>query len=545
MPQWKGSMGMNLQVSTRLILGFAVLVALAAISGGLAIYNLNTLSNLTKNLYEHPMAVSNAILSADGNIVRMHRGMKDVALARSPAEIDQAEAEIGRYEQAVMSDLAVVKERFRGPQEMLDAVGRAFDNWRPIRQTIVALKRENHDELSAQVTNTIGTQGTQEVSKAMQVLKDSANAEGRSFFESAEATRDRTIAVFVGLVLLSVALGVGTGYWVTTSITRPLARAVNLAETVAAGNLAGVIEVAGNDEIATLLRALDAMRAKLRQVAKNLHEGAQNLSSAADKLSSNAQQVARSSDEQSAAAAAMSAAIEQMSVSIGHVSDNARDADQATRQTSELSTAGAKVIESAVSEIGKATEAVNNSSNLIQSLERQSREISSIANVIKEIADQTNLLALNAAIEAARAGEQGRGFAVVADEVRKLAERTSQSTHEITNMISGIQDGTRTAVAGMEAGVALVTSGAALASEAGVSIVSIRNGAVRVVTAVNEISSSLHEQRSASEDIAKHVEQIAQMVDQNNAAVRETAAAAAALQTLASTLKHEAAWFRV
>jgi methyl-accepting chemotaxis protein len=539
-------MGMNnLQVSTRLILGFAVLVALTAISGGLAIYNLNTLSNLTKNLYEHPMAVSNAILSADGNIVRMHRGMKDVALARSPAEIDQAEAEIGRYEQGVMSDLAVVKERFRGPPEMLDAVGRAFDNWRPIRQTIVALKRENHDELSAQVTNTIGTRGTEEVSKAMQVLKDSANTEGRSFFESAEATRDRTIAVFVGLVLLSVALGVGTGFWVTTSITRPLARAVNLAEAVAAGNLAGVIEVTGDDEIATLLRALDAMRAKLRQVAQNLHEGAHNLSSAADKLSSNAQQVARSSEEQSAAAAAMSAAIEQMSVSIGHVSDNARDADQATRQTSELSTAGAKVIENAVSEIGKATEAVNNSSNLIQSLERQSREISSIANVIKEIADQTNLLALNAAIEAARAGEQGRGFAVVADEVRKLAERTSQSTHEITKMISGIQEGTRTAVAGMEAGVALVTSGAAMASEAGVSIVSIRNGAVRVVTAVNEISSSLHEQTSASEDIAKHVEQIAQMVDQNNAAVRETAAAATALQTLASTLKHEAAWFRV
>jgi methyl-accepting chemotaxis protein len=241
----------------------------------------------------------------------------------------------------------------------------------------------------------------------------------------------------------------------------------------------------------------------------------------------------------------MSAAVEQMTVSISHVSDNAANAERATTDSHNHSNQGALVINEAVAEIAKIASAVTNSSNMIADLERRSVEIQGIASVINDIADQTNLLALNAAIEAARAGEQGRGFAVVADEVRKLAERTAKSTREITGMLAVIQECTRAAVSSMNEGVTLVANGTDLANQAGNSIIQISESANRVVSEVNDISAALREQKAASEDIAKSVEKIAQMAEENSAASHETATAATSLKDLAIALKNDASWFRV
>jgi len=181
----------------------------------------------------------------------------------------------------------------------------------------------------------------------------------------------------------------------------------------------------------------------------------------------------------------------------------------------------------------------------IEDLGKKSEQIQGIVKSIQEIADQTNLLALNAAIEAARAGEQGRGFAVVADEVRKLAENTSKSTQEISAMTETISGNTNEAVAEMEAAVEMVKSGALLAGQAGASIVEINDGASRVLSGVEDISTSIQEQSLAGREIADNVEKVAQMSEENSAAVKEVSGTVGKLERLSQFLAESMQHFKI
>ena len=222
-----------------------------------------------------------------------------------------------------------------------------------------------------------------------------------------------------------------------------------------------------------------------------------------------------------------------------------RTAYEVSRETEQLSADGERIILQAIDKMRGLASQVGESSRQVESLGAQTSQITSIVNTIKEIADQTNLLALNAAIEAARAGEAGRGFAVVADEVRKLAERTSQSTQEIAEMIGKIQGGTRNAVTSMEAGVAQVENGVALANQAGESILQIRDSAARVRDVVNDITASIKEQSAVSSDIARSVEKIAQMSEDTAGAISHAANAARRLHELSGTLQGAVSRFRI
>jgi methyl-accepting chemotaxis protein len=241
----------------------------------------------------------------------------------------------------------------------------------------------------------------------------------------------------------------------------------------------------------------------------------------------------------------MAASVEQLSVSIDQVEEHAREARTVTQASGSQSEEGGRIIHQTAEEMSNIAQSVNATAGTIRQLEDFSGQISSIVNVIKDIADQTNLLALNAAIEAARAGEQGRGFAVVADEVRKLAERTANSTQEITGMIGKIQQGTQRAVEEMDAGVQRVNEGVNLAHQAGDSVIGIRASAEKVTRAVDDINLALKEQSMAARDIAQKVEGIAQGAEENSAAVKQTAASAEQLRNLAGDLQELASRFRV
>ncbi len=316
-----------------------------------------------------------------------------------------------------------------------------------------------------------------------------------------------------------------------------------ITQRIASGDLATPVDCDANDKT-SLLANIRTMQETLRNMIASIVSNAEQVASAADQLLHASEAVADRASQQSDAASSMAASVEEMAVSIDRVRENAAEAHGISQTAGSLSQEGASVIHHAASEMRKISEAVQSSSQIVEELGRQSDQITSIVNTIKEIADQTNLLALNAAIEAARAGEQGRGFAVVADEVRKLAERTSLSTTEIAGMVSKIQTGTRNAVDSMQAGVEQVTNGVALANQAGESINQIRDGASRVTDVVNGISESIAEQSTAGNEIAQKLETIAQMSEESALAVRQTSDAARHLQSLSASLHQTVARFR-
>ena len=367
----------------------------------------------------------------------------------------------------------------------------------------------------------------------------------KEIYEHESATHQTGTIVFILIILGGMTAAGVFSWYLTRSITGPINTSVDIAEAIANGDLTRPVPKGSNNEAGRLLSAFARMQDGLRTMVSGSQKSAQELSRAADDLRAAARQSSGASDAQSEAAAGMAASVEEMSVSIDQVRDHARDARGVAASAGEESRAGGQVVHSSADEMRQVATAVNEAASTIRELENYSNEISAIINVIREVADQTNLLALNAAIEAARAGEQGRGFAVVADEVRKLAERTSESTHTIATVIDKVQAGARRAAQEIESGVGRVNDGVNLAHQAGDSITGIQAGAERVVAAVADIGSALDEQATAAQEIARGVERIASMSEENSASVRQTSAAAERLHDLAAELESSVARFRV
>jgi methyl-accepting chemotaxis protein len=376
-------------------------------------------------------------------------------------------------------------------------------------------------------------------------VAESMSREATAADAAFDATRSETIRTLTIIAALAAIALAAFSWWLIGTIIRPLLHAQEVANRIADGDLTGSVHVEREDELGRTLHACERMQQNLREIARALLDGANDIASTSTQLAASTNQIAKATEQQSQAASSMAASVEEMSVSISHMSDHASEVRTAASQSDEAAMSGGAVIETLVADAQHAAGSVESAAVEIRQLETLSERISSIVSVIREVSDQTNLLALNAAIEAARAGEAGRGFAVVADEVRKLAERTGKSTQDIAGVIEEVQRATRSVVSRMEQTVAEVRKGATTSQQAGEAIAAIRTDASRVVVAVEEIGNALREQSTASTDIAKRVEQIAQMGEENSAAVEETAVVASSLESLASKLQGVAGRFRV
>ena len=303
--------------------------------------------------------------------------------------------------------------------------------------------------------------------------------------------------------------------------------------------------VSGRDEASQTTAAFNSLLEKLQQSMRDVLGNAEQLGEMAEHARQASQRVRDSSAGQSESATAIAAAIEQMSVSIGHISTNTDDARQRAQDAGDTAAQGTHIIARSNDEMDAISSTVQGAESLIEALGQHSNRISLVMQVIKDVAEQTNLLALNAAIEAARAGEQGRGFAVVADEVRQLAARTSGSSEEIAGMVQAMQSAARDAMSGMHSVSAQVGTGKSLSDQASERMSAIRASSLQVADAVGLIATSIGQQSAATQDMAQRIESVAHMSETNRIAAEETSELSTDLSQLAQRLREAVGQFRI
>ncbi|MBV8658515.1 MAG: methyl-accepting chemotaxis protein [Burkholderiales bacterium] len=367
---------------------------------------------------------------------------------------------------------------------------------------------------------------------------------GKKASEDALATKHMALTVLLGISLAVAAVLSVIALMVVGGIVRSLRAASSAMTLISKGDFTGHIDTRGGDEIAGMMKALSAAQASLKETMAGIVNSAQSVAATAEELATSTEQVSASIEQQVDATSNAAATVEQLTVSINHIADNARLASTRANDAGSKAKDGKGDVEGASRLVTQVNERVTQSAGDMENLSNLAQQIGSIVTVIKEVADQTNLLALNAAIEAARAGEQGRGFAVVADEVRKLAERTTSSATEISSMITRIQNGASDAMNSMRASREVVADVVSASERASGTISSVEQSAAEVVSTIGDIALATQEQSHASTNMAKRVEAIAQMSEENRATVDSVAQAAQGLAGIAEQLQVTMSQFR-
>jgi methyl-accepting chemotaxis protein len=350
------------------------------------------------------------------------------------------------------------------------------------------------------------------------------------------------VALYMGLFIVPLSI-----FMIRMGISKPLRNVTDRLRDIAEGegDLTKRVEITSRDEIGELAKWFNTFVEKLHDAIAEVARNASEVASAATEIAASAEEMAAGISEQVAQTDQVSTAVEQMSASITEVAQKSAGASTAVEDSSKQADDGRGVVEQTISEMNEIAANVRDSANAVGDLGRKSEQIGQIIGVINDIADQTNLLALNAAIEAARAGEHGRGFAVVADEVRKLAERTTQATEEVANSITEVQNVTQEAVGQIEQGTTKVQRGVELAGTAGESLSAIVESSESVAQMVREIAASAEQQSAASEEISRAVGEINAVSRQTGEGASQAASAAAALSSQAEQLQRVVGQFKL
>jgi len=458
-----------------------------------------------------------------------------------------ASSKVDEYEKNVFKEFEIVEERILGQEgkELIAETIRIFRDWKPIRNEVIQSMEDGNRVAAANITRLRGAKHVALLDSKVSALVDYASTKGTGFLKKAQETTSSTEAFTIALVIVSALVGTFLAIVLIRNITGSIGKLQHTIESIEHhSDLTLRMDIASKDEIGATAQAFDKMLEKFQSIVGQVNGSATQMSAAAEELSVITQETADGVHEQTSQTEQVATAINEMSATVHEVSRNAGEAAVAANETTQQANNGRQVVNAAIDSMDKLANEIEQASSVITRLEEDGVKIGAVLDVIRGIAEQTNLLALNAAIEAARAGEQGRGFAVVADEVRTLASRTQESTQEIQQMIESLQSGTKAAVIAMDSSRNQAQAGVEKISIAGDALSTIVSGIEHINDMNAQIASAAEEQSAVSEEINQNVVKISEIATTSAANSVQTQNASEELSRLSVDLQDLVSQFK-
>lgn len=528
----------TISIAWRASIGFSLIALLTAGLGIFALSQMSDMREATRQISEDWLPSVMSLNRAAQNVQRIRALTLRVMISRDPQALEQNYSKIDVLKADTLKDLDnyeknILLEEDRALFERLKTAEAAYMS---LQAKVLDLSRKDQLDEARNVINGEMNQRADALSKALADLVDlndhgahSAASHSVDVFNSA---RSGVIGALLVVALSSCVVAVG----LIRSIVLPLRQSVLLAETVATGNLTTRTEVIGSDEPARLMAALATMQGNLRQTIMAIAESSNQLASAAEELSAVTEDASRGLHQQNSEIEQAATAINELTSAAEDVARNAVSTADATRASDLTAQQGRQQVMRTVEAIGELASGVTSTAGEVENLAGRVRDISQVVDVIRTVAEQTNLLALNAAIEAARAGEAGRGFAVVADEVRSLAHRTQRSTQEIETLVQAIEQGTVQAVSAMQGSNSRAHGTLEVAQAAGLALDQIASSFTQINERNLVIASAAEQQAQVAREVDSNLANIRELASQTSAGATQTSAASQELSRLAVSL---------
>jgi methyl-accepting chemotaxis protein len=528
----------NISIAWRASIGFSLIALLTAVMGVFALSQMRDMSEATRQISEDWLPGVMSLSHATQNVQRIRALTLRVMINRDPQVLEQNYSKIALLKAETSKELSQYEKTILVPEDraLFERFKDAGASYMSHQEKVIELSRKDRLDEASAIINGEMNQHADTMSKTLSDLIDfndrGANGAAMHSVEVFNSARSGVIGVLLVVALASCAVAIG----LIRSIVLPLRQSVHLAETVATGNLTTRTEVFGSDEPARLMAALVTMQSNLRETIMAIAESSNQLASAAEELSAVTEDASRGLHAQNGEIEQAATAINELTSAAEDVARNAASTADATRASDLTAQQGRQQVMRTVDAIGELASGVTATAGEVENLAERVRDISQVVDVIRTVAEQTNLLALNAAIEAARAGEAGRGFAVVADEVRSLAHRTQRSTQEIEQLVQAIEQGTVQAVSAMQGSNTRARGTLEVAQAAGLALDQI----ACAFTQINErnlvIASAAEQQAQVAREVDGNLANIRELASQTSAGATQTSAASQELSRLAVSL---------
>ncbi len=575
----------DLKIGKKLAIGFGSILMLFIVA---SIFNYNNLTTVSSEIDISEAANSNKVFSIEKEVDHLNWaiGLRETFLNDEvnsvKVQMDPTKCGLGKWllsdETKAMAandpELAKLLSEITAPHQHLHESAVKIDHLYKNNDAKAA-----YDVFKNETNNYLGQTRT-----ILTSMKDHYTDQANEAATDIQTQVAGSISMMTGITIVGIVLGLFAAFVITRGISRPIAQISSIAEDIALGEINHEIEVTSKDEIGLLASSFKnlieymkniadgaekiafndlridiepkserdilgnsfrTMSTNLRTMIERLGKSSEQLVSAANEIATTSTEMATGANTQTEQAGQISSAIEEMTATILESSQNANTAKEISEEAAGTAGKGQGIVQNTADGMVNIASAASDSTAIVSELAQASDKIGEIISVIDDIADQTNLLALNAAIEAARAGEQGRGFAVVADEVRKLAERTGRATGEITDMIKGIQHDSGRAVESMDNAARMVEEGKGHAEQAGSSLQEINSMSSRVMDMISQIAVAADEQSAAAEQISKNMEHISSITRQTAAGAEQSASAAEQLNSQAESMREMVSVFKL